>query len=227
MREKMFGRARRNRIRSHRPQVRRLHQRQCARGAAVDRRPLVRGTGLVRRRPLPRLVRHPQQPHDALRRDRRLRLGVSRSRRTIPTAIRSTARAGWSPASTWPAASPAPSIDGSITVIADRFEGKRLNSPNDAVVKSDGSIWFTDPPYGIHQRLRGHARRSRDRRLPCLPRRPGEPARSRAMTTTSSSRTASPSRPTRSSLYVADTGAPHDHDGPRHIRKFASARTAR
>jgi gluconolactonase len=39
--------------------------------------------------------------------------------------------------------------DGSITVILDRFEGKRLNSPNDVVVKSDGSIWFTDPPFGI------------------------------------------------------------------------------
>jgi gluconolactonase len=39
--------------------------------------------------------------------------------------------------------------DGSITVIADSFEGKRLNSPNDVVVKSDGSIWFTDPPNGI------------------------------------------------------------------------------
>ncbi len=39
--------------------------------------------------------------------------------------------------------------DGSITVIADLFEGKRLNSPNDVVVKSDGSIWFTDPPFGL------------------------------------------------------------------------------
>src|SRR2546421_5014143 len=39
--------------------------------------------------------------------------------------------------------------DGSITVILDRFDGKRLNSPNDVVVRSDGSIWFTDPPYGI------------------------------------------------------------------------------
>ncbi|HVZ50656.1 MAG TPA: SMP-30/gluconolactonase/LRE family protein [Pseudolabrys sp.] len=39
--------------------------------------------------------------------------------------------------------------DGRITVICDRFEGKRLNSPNDVVVKSDGSIWFTDPPFGI------------------------------------------------------------------------------
>jgi len=39
--------------------------------------------------------------------------------------------------------------DGSITVLASHFEGRRLNSPNDVVVKSDGSIWFTDPNYGI------------------------------------------------------------------------------
>jgi len=39
--------------------------------------------------------------------------------------------------------------DGTITVICDRYEGKRLNSPNDVVVKSDGSIWFTDPRFGI------------------------------------------------------------------------------
>jgi gluconolactonase len=40
-------------------------------------------------------------------------------------------------------------IDGRITVVADSYQGKRLNSPNDVVVKSDDSIWFTDPPYGI------------------------------------------------------------------------------
>ncbi|MEP0753541.1 SMP-30/gluconolactonase/LRE family protein [Trichocoleus sp. Lan] len=39
--------------------------------------------------------------------------------------------------------------DGSITVLADKFQGNKLNSPNDIVVKSDGSIYFTDPPYGI------------------------------------------------------------------------------
>jgi gluconolactonase len=39
--------------------------------------------------------------------------------------------------------------DGTITVLADRFAGKPLNSPNDVVVKSDGSIWFTDPPFGL------------------------------------------------------------------------------
>ena len=46
--------------------------------------------------------------------------------------------------------------DGSITVIADRFEGKRFNSPNDVVVKSDGTIWFTDPSYGINSDYEGH-----------------------------------------------------------------------
>ncbi|WP_416046810.1 SMP-30/gluconolactonase/LRE family protein [Cupriavidus basilensis] len=39
--------------------------------------------------------------------------------------------------------------DGSITVLADQYDGKPLNSPNDVVVKSDGSVWFTDPPFGI------------------------------------------------------------------------------
>jgi gluconolactonase len=39
--------------------------------------------------------------------------------------------------------------DGSITILMDSYEGKRLNSPNDVVVKSDGSIWFTDPVFGI------------------------------------------------------------------------------
>ena len=39
--------------------------------------------------------------------------------------------------------------DGTITVVCDNYEGKRLNSPNDVVVKSDGSIWFTDPRFGI------------------------------------------------------------------------------
>jgi gluconolactonase len=46
--------------------------------------------------------------------------------------------------------------DGSITVLCDRFEGKRLNSPNDVVVKSDGSIWFTDPAFGILSNYEGH-----------------------------------------------------------------------
>ncbi|MEJ8855463.1 SMP-30/gluconolactonase/LRE family protein [Variovorax robiniae] len=46
--------------------------------------------------------------------------------------------------------------DGRVTVILDKFDGKRLNSPNDIVVKSDDSIWFTDPPFGILGHYEGH-----------------------------------------------------------------------
>jgi gluconolactonase len=45
--------------------------------------------------------------------------------------------------------------DGSITVLADAFEGHRLNSPNDVVIKSDNSIWFSDPTYGIDSDYEG------------------------------------------------------------------------
>ena len=53
--------------------------------------------------------------------------------------------------------------DGSITVLADSFEGRKLNSPNDVVVKSDGSIWFTDPQFGVLGNYEG------DQREPELP----------------------------------------------------------
>ena len=48
--------------------------------------------------------------------------------------------------------------DGSQTVLADRFDGKRFNSPNDAALRSDGSLWFTDPPWGLEgpAELPGH-----------------------------------------------------------------------
>ncbi len=55
-----------------------------------------------------------------------------------------------------------PMRDGKISaatpacVVVDRYEGKRLNSPNDIVVKRDGTIWFTDPPYGILSDREGH-----------------------------------------------------------------------
>ncbi len=47
-------------------------------------------------------------------------------------------------------------IDGSISVLADSWQGRQLNSPNDVVVKSDGSVWFTDPPFGILGNYEGH-----------------------------------------------------------------------
>ncbi|MFE5964461.1 SMP-30/gluconolactonase/LRE family protein [Streptomyces sp. NPDC056463] len=50
--------------------------------------------------------------------------------------------------------------DGTLTVLADRWQGKRLNSPNDAAVKSDGSIWFSDPDFGITSDYEGHRAQS-------------------------------------------------------------------
>ncbi|MGA6958005.1 MAG: SMP-30/gluconolactonase/LRE family protein, partial [Candidatus Acidiferrales bacterium] len=46
--------------------------------------------------------------------------------------------------------------DGTITVLMDRFQGKKLNAPNDLAVHSDGSIWFSDPGYGIMSNYEGH-----------------------------------------------------------------------
>jgi gluconolactonase len=50
--------------------------------------------------------------------------------------------------------------DGSVTVLIDRYKGRRLNSPNDVVVHSNGSIWFTDPTYGILSDYEGHLDKS-------------------------------------------------------------------
>jgi gluconolactonase len=46
--------------------------------------------------------------------------------------------------------------DGTVTVLADRWQGKRFNSPNDVVERGDGTVWFTDPPYGILNDYEGH-----------------------------------------------------------------------
>src|SRR6185437_822480 len=51
-------------------------------------------------------------------------------------------------------------LDGSVTRLADSYEGRRLNSPNDVTVRSDGSIWFTDPLYGIQSDYEGGRQRS-------------------------------------------------------------------
>jgi gluconolactonase len=48
--------------------------------------------------------------------------------------------------------------DGRVTIVADRYDGKRLNSPNDVTVRSDGSIYFTDPPYGLPRQAQDPAK---------------------------------------------------------------------
>ena len=96
--------------------------------------------------------------------------------------------------------------DGSITVLIDRFDGKRLNSPNDVVVKSDGSIWFTDPTFGTARQLRGLQGRARDRRRTSTgstARAAKPPSSPRAC----SGRTGSPSRRTRRSSTSSSPAA--------------------
>ena len=60
-------------------------------------------------------------------------------------------------------------LDGSITIIADKYNGKKLNSPNDAVVAADGSIWFSDPVYGIggfYEGIKAELEQDKTQRLP-------------------------------------------------------------
>lgn len=106
--------------------------------------------------------------------------------------------------------------DGTITVIADSFEGKRLNSPNDVVVASDGSIWFTDPIYGIFSDYEGHRG---EQELPCNVYRADPSGGIQAMLTDFRSPNGLAFSPDERRLYVADTGLPHSDD-PRHIRVF-------
>lgn len=83
-------------------------------------------------------------------------------------------------------------LDGRITVLIDRFEGKPLNAPNDVVVSSDGAVWFTDPGYGIDGPYEGH---NAEAELPRNVYRPDERL-----------------------IYVVDSGI--SHGGPAQIRCF-------
>jgi gluconolactonase len=109
--------------------------------------------------------------------------------------------------------------DGSTTVIADAFEGKRLNSPNDVVVASDGAIWFTDPTYGIDTDYEGY--RAESEIGDCHVYRvaaDGAPAEMVADDFVRPNGLAF--SPDERRLYVSDTGASHVDGGPRHIRAF-------
>ena len=110
-------------------------------------------------------------------------------------------------------------FDGTRTVLADRYEGKRFNSPNDVVVKSDGSVWFTDPSYGIDSDYEGDAALSEigSRNVYRI-----DPQDGRV--TLVASDFVQPNglafSPDESLLYIADTGLTHKVDGPRHLRRF-------
>ncbi len=108
--------------------------------------------------------------------------------------------------------------DGSVTVLADRYDGKRLNSPNDVVVKSDGSIWFTDPPYGIMGDYEGALAQSDIGAAHVYRIDPATGAVSIAAGDYDKPNGLAFS-PDERILYIADTGASHDQTGARHIRR--------
>ena len=109
--------------------------------------------------------------------------------------------------------------DGRITVIADRFEGKRFNSPNDVVVKSDGSIWFTDPTYGIDSDYEGDKSDSEIARSNVYRVDPQSGAVTAVITDMIKPNGLAFSIDERQ-LYVADTGRTHGAQNPKHIRVF-------
>ena len=106
--------------------------------------------------------------------------------------------------------------DGAITVLADSYNGKPLNSPNDVVVKSDGSIWFTDPHYGIMTDYEGF---KAPEELPCSVYRIAPDGTVEAVITDMACPNGLAFSPDESRLYVADTGRMFS-EGPQHIRVF-------
>ncbi len=108
--------------------------------------------------------------------------------------------------------------DGSVTTLADRYEGKRLNSPNDVVVTSDGAVWFTDPHYGIAADYEGG---EADEEIPChVYRLDPLTAALRIVTDAFDCPNGLCFSPDGSLLYIAETGRMHDHAVKREIRVF-------
>jgi gluconolactonase len=111
-------------------------------------------------------------------------------------------------------------FDGSISVLADKWQGKRLNSPNDVVVKRDDSIWFTDPAYGIDSDNEGD--RAPQEIDGCHVYRIDPKSREVTRVIDDMVRPNGLAfSPDEKLLYVADTGATHKQKGPRHMRRFA------
>ena len=108
---------------------------------------------------------------------------------------------------------------GEVTTLASHFDGKRLNSPNDVVVKIDGSIWFTDPDYGIMSDYEG--RKSPSEQFSCNVFRIDQKTGNVDLIT---DRLIKPNglcfNKSESKLYVSDTGGSHFEGGPRNIYSF-------
>ena len=116
--------------------------------------------------------------------------------------------------------------DGTRTVLASHYQGKRLNSPNDVVVKSDGSVWFSDPTYGIDTGYEGDAAASEIGASHVYRIDPSSHDVS-AVTSDFVKPNGLAFSPDEKLLYIADTGASHVKDGPRHIRVFDVAKNGK
>ncbi len=110
--------------------------------------------------------------------------------------------------------------DGSITVLADTYQGKRLNSPNDVVVKSDGSVWFTDPSYGIIMDYEGDRATIEQDGCHVYRVAPEDLAITR-VTNDYLKPNGLAFSPDEKYLYIADTGASHQPGGPADIRRHS------
>jgi len=109
--------------------------------------------------------------------------------------------------------------DGTITTIADSYQNKRLNSPNDVVVKSDGSIWFTDPTYGILSDYEGE--RAEPEQTGCnVYRVAPNTGEITAVATDFVKPNGIAFNGNESALFVSDSGASHEKNGTKHIRKL-------
>ena len=113
-------------------------------------------------------------------------------------------------------------LDGGITVIADRYRGKRLNSPNDIVVKSDGTIWFTDPSYGISAEYEGGKAESEIGSCNVYRFDPSDGSL-KVVVDDFHRPNGLAFSPDESTLYIADSGFWPNPEAPHHIRAFQVA----
>ena len=110
--------------------------------------------------------------------------------------------------------------DGTVTVVADAFEGRPLNSPNDVIVASDGAVWFSDPHYGIMMDYEGaRAPQENDCTVYRVPPEGGAPV---PMVTDMACPNGLAFSPDETRLYVADTGRMWSDD-PQHVRVYDMA----
>ena len=109
-------------------------------------------------------------------------------------------------------------LDGRITVLADRYNGKRLNSPNDVVCRSDGTIWFSDPQYGINTDYEGGKQTAE--LPPALYKYDPADSSLRVMADDFAGPNGLAFSPDEQRLYVAESGPQFAANPERHIRVF-------